>query len=317
MLVPTIKSQLKSQSISRLKKSINTRASQQSVIKSFKANSRLTSSVVKKASSRITSSPTVRSESLATPTSSAPIANNVAGRVRQRFVQASSRDEPQRLWQEIIYLSLAIILIPLAFILIVFPIFISSSAKINSKKYQPETLSVKPQMPMFDVPAAFTNQAELKIKGFASPDNKVQFVINGKSLPEYSLTVGISGEFTFVFTLEPGENTLKAYSLNKDKISSSETQTYNIYLDLEKPELELTSPQEKKITGRENRLLTIAGKTESFAKVLVGSVQDISNSQGEFNLNYPLTDGTNNLTIIISDRAGNTNQWEEVIDYQP
>lgn len=316
MPVPTTKSRLKSQSASRLKKA-NPRANQQSATKSLPANSRLPSTVVKKASSRIKSPPAVRRESLAASTSPAPHTNRAIGEVRQRFATAESQPSNQRLWQEIIYLSLAIILIPLAFLLIVFPIFISSSAKINSKKYQPETLSVKPQMPMFDVPAAFTNQAELKIKGFASPDNKVQFVINGKSLPEYSLTVGISGEFTFIFTLERGENTLKAYSLSKDNVSSSETQTYNIYLDLEKPELELTSPQEKKITGRENRLLTIAGKTEPFAKVLVGSVQDISNSQGEFSLNYPLTDGTNNLTIIISDRAGNTNQWEEVIDYQP
>lgn len=298
----------------------NSRLSATPVVKSHRSRISGTSAtpVAKSRRSRATGNPVVRRETLATPRlQSSPAYYSAPVLRRWRFAQSSSQPSTQRLWQEIIYLLLAIIIIPLAFILIVFPIFISTSAKINSKKYQPENLSVKPQMPMFDAPAAFTNQVELKIKGFASPENKVQFVFNGSSSPEYALTVGISGEFTFTFTLEPGENTIKAYSLSKDGISSSETKTYSVFLDLEKPELELLSPKEKKISGRENRLLTLSGKTEPFAKVLVGNVQDISNSQGEFSLSYPLADGINNLQIVVSDRAGNTNQWEEVIDYQP
>ena len=79
------------------------------------------------------------------------------------------------------------------------------------------------------------------------------------------------------------------------------------------PELQLKEPVEKNLVGRDKQLLTVAGTTEPLAKVLVNSVQTTSNDQGEFSLSYPLQEGENQLTIAISDRAGNTATWEEIV----
>lgn len=222
-----------------------------------------------------------------------------------------------KLRQAIFWYLVSIIIIPLVFLLFVFPLFVFTSAKINSKKYQAENLVVRPQMPSFDVPPAFTNQAEQKIHGFASSEHTVQFIVNGQSLAENQLRVGISGEFTFIFKLRPGENTLAAYSQDSKGEKSAETKTYTTFLDQEVPELQLKEPVEKNLVGRDKQLLTVAGTTEPLAKVLVNSVQTTSNDQGEFSLSYPLQEGENQLTIAISDRAGNMATWEEIVNYKP
>jgi hypothetical protein len=98
---------------------------------------------------------------------------------------------------------------------------------------------------------------------------------------------------------------------------SNETKKYDVVLDREMPELEILTPETTEIVGKDKQLLTITGKTEPQAQVLMNTIQSHADSEGSFSLNYQLQTGGNKLHFQVTDQASNQKDWEMTLTYRP
>ncbi|GEM_PF-1706582 len=78
--------------------------------------------------------------------------------------------------------------------------------------------------------------------------------------------------------------------------------------------LEIISPQNQ--TTVNNSLIKIIGKTAANAEVFVNEKETKSDNQGNFSLDYSLTEGENELIIVVNDSQGNYLEKTLIITYE-
>jgi phage-related protein len=121
--------------------------------------------------------------------------------------------------------------------------------------------------------------------------------------------VGEDGSFGLTMQLEPGENVLSGYSIDKTGNESAESKRYTVKFDDEPPELEITEPVDgANITLRKNQLTTIKGTTEENAKIELNGRLVYASADGSFSTTYQLNEGDNQLLFKAIDEAGNTTE---------
>ncbi len=221
-------------------------------------------------------------------------------------------------WQIILFLVISLVLV-LVFLIWIFPGLVHYTGLQNSQKYTPEKQQIKPQVPLFNAPPQFTNEDTLKITGFGTPMTQVQFIINGKKEASAVTSIGVNGEFSLVIRLQTGENRLSAYSFDDQNLESSETKTYQVTLDQQVPEIQLLEPTETSTTviGKDKKNFVVKGKTEPNAKILVNNLMGKANNEGDFEVEYQLNEGLNQIQLIASDQAENQTELALEVDFKP
>ncbi len=210
------------------------------------------------------------------------------------------------LWLQIAIFGGGTIVLSLLFLMVAFPAMVGFTGRQKSAEYNPEERQFLPQMPVFNAPLSSTNEAELKIAGFAPADSQVQFIIDGKSSGGDLIQIGANGEFSVTLDLLEGENSVAAYTITPDGLESETTQTYKINYDNQTPEIEIAEPAlETEIIGKDKKELTIKGTSEPGATIMAGGRRTTVNDEGNFELKYLLNEGDNVISVTGNDEAGN------------
>ncbi|MFZ5376899.1 MAG: Ig-like domain-containing protein [Patescibacteria group bacterium] len=243
---------------------------------------------------------------------SSPISNKPQ-MVSSRLTRKQQKDMTK---QTLILSGLAIVIL-LLFIFVILPGAInlffkmidSNSGTVGNKD------DVPPQTPVLFAPPTATNSASLNLTGYGEPDSKVVFVLDSQEVAQ--VDVDAAGNFQHLLDFSQGDHNLTVYGVDEAGNESIQTKNYSIFIDTEKPSLELESPQpDSSIELKKNQLTVVKGKTEPGSKVYVNGRLTIANSEGVFSTTHLLNEGENKLEIKIVDKAGNENMQEIKVNFR-
>lgn len=176
--------------------------------------------------------------------------------------------------------------------------------------------TVPPQVPILSAtPVEATYSATLNLSGFAEAKSKVVFLLN--SAKDAEIDVAEDGQFSYELNLKDGENELSIFGIDEAGNESLKTHSYLITRDSEAPSLEIEEPKDgAKIELKKNRTLTIKGKTEAEAKVLINGRLVLADKEGNFSSNYYLNEGKNELKFEVTDKAKNKTERTIEVEFQ-
>ncbi len=148
----------------------------------------------------------------------------------------------------------------------------------------------------------FTKKESITISGSSNTEVTLTLFVNGSETGKTIADAG--GNFSFVdVTLKEGLNLIKVIATNDEE--ETQEQTSLITLDKTKPELNITSPLEGQTFPKDTESITVNGKTEADATVLVNLIQSITNADGGFSNIISVKPGENKIEIKSTDQAGN------------
>lgn len=231
---------------------------------------------------------------------------------------ASSRlikKEKSKLEKQSIYYLLLGVVILLLFIFLIMPNLIRLFfAVIDKESPFVEKDTVPPQVPILSSnPVEATFSASLNLKGYAEAKSKVVFLINSEKVAE--IQAADDGQFDYELALASGANELSIYGVDDAGNESLKTKSYMIARDDEAPMLEIEEPKDGSVIElKKNRTLTIKGKTEAEAKLLINDRLVLADKEGNFSTNYYLAEGKNELKFVVTDKA--TNKTERKIEVE-
>ena len=169
--------------------------------------------------------------------------------------------------------------------------------------------------PVLNIPYEATNSAKISITGFAAAHSTVKVYLDDNLVKETESDE--NGSFTIKdVELVLGTNNIYGISEDEKGTDSLPSKTIKIIYDNENPLLEISEPPDNHTVSGE-RKLTVAGKTEASATVAINGEQAIVDSEGKFNRQFNLTDGTNTFTIVSKDSAGNTSTVARNVTFNP
>lgn len=168
--------------------------------------------------------------------------------------------------------------------------------------------------PSLDPLFTATNSAKIKVSGTTNGKYTIRLYNNDTFVDE----VSSKDDGTFIFTnvkLKEGDNALKVIAKDPEKKSQSKDSdiTHVIYSNKE-PSLTINYPTDG-AAFKDNRILTVRGKTDNNAQVKVNGFQAVMDSSGGFSYNLSLHDGGNDITVVATNEAGNTKSQTIHITY--
>ncbi|MFZ1081171.1 MAG: Ig-like domain-containing protein, partial [Candidatus Kryptoniota bacterium] len=146
--------------------------------------------------------------------------------------------------------------------------------------------------------SSVTNQSQVNVAGTVSDSTAVVLKVNGAVVPV------MSGVFSISETLSEGFNTITVTAT--DAAGNSTTITRIIRLYTTTPVITVQSPQNGSTTNDSSIALsgTVADST-NVTLTVNGSAVSV-NANGSFSIAFPLSVGTNQIVISVTDAAGNT-----------
>ena len=150
----------------------------------------------------------------------------------------------------------------------------------------------------------FTKEPALALKGqvpeFALGDGRtVEIALNGAVTA--TVTPDQSGGFAASLTLREGPNAIALTLLSgKDIVAHS---SYTVVLDRQPPTLAITAPKSGDVLDGPN--VTVSGKAEAGATVIVNDTTVVPSQDGSFTTFTTPATGAQTITVIARDRAGN------------
>ena len=186
----------------------------------------------------------------------------------------------------------------------------SSSQPVSSED------AVPPTVPILRPSAPATNSATLRISGFSEDGTTVVLSINGSDTHE--VLVEANGEFLFdSVSLQPGENTISARSVDKAGNASRSSADVRVIYDNALPSLTVDSPQDRaSFVGSSEKVLRVSGTSESDSVVRINGLFAILSTEGGFSSSLTLSPGDNTITVTASDRAGNETVVTRTVSYE-
>lgn len=160
--------------------------------------------------------------------------------------------------------------------------------------------------PVLNIPYEATNSAEIDISGYATPDSKVKIFLDDEEIDE--VRTDSDGSFKASgISLNLGTNNIYGKTIDEEERVSLASKTIRLVYDSDKPELEVSSPEDNKEVQGEGKI-NVSGKTEAGVQLFINSTLVYVKSDGTFSYDFPLSDGDNNLVIKAVDKASNTNE---------
>lgn len=161
--------------------------------------------------------------------------------------------------------------------------------------------------PIFNSTSTATSSARIAISGVASKDQTISLYVNTDLVDEAKTED--DGSFSFEPTLRPGENTIKAKAIMKDK-ESEFSQTITIIFKSAPPSLNIKAPTDGQSFGSDQNIADVQGSTDPDVKITVNGFWAITDSDGSFSYSLPLQNGENKIKITATDIAENKTEKE-------
>lgn len=193
------------------------------------------------------------------------------------------------------------------------PSFVASIAGIYPKEGELQLVeSELMTTPRIDTLPQVVKDERLIVRGNATTGETVRISFNGESR---DVVINAQGNWDSEFTLQEGENTIRARSVDGSGNTSSEVST-SVVFDKTPPKLEIQGPEDGlSRSGKKDIVVLISGSTDADASVKINDRVAIVSGDGTFSLNYTLSEGDNALTIIATDKAGNTTEDVRTVKY--
>jgi len=172
-----------------------------------------------------------------------------------------------------------------------------------------------PPPPQLDPLPEATNSASLAISGQAEAGAELVLFQNGEE--KGKTTVGEEESFTFnQVELTEGENIFLARAYDQAGNESQASLAQTVVFDNKPPELTIASPEDGQ-TVNDKKEISIKGKTEKEAVVMINERQVVVGLEGDFEASYSLVEGSNEIVVVAKDKAGNETKKTLKIKYQP
>ncbi len=182
---------------------------------------------------------------------------------------------------------------------------------------QPDDIAViKPDQPVFsNIPKASKSNS-ITINGYTQPGYSVKLFVNG---PEAARVIaGSDGIFTFNdIKLIDGQNTIFAKAVDDSNVESDSTNIFNIYVDKDKPKIDLTSPKDGDKIKNLDKRITIIGSVSEKSQVKINDKIAIVKPDLTFEFLLGVqNEGNVKITVLAIDEAGNENKKEITVNYE-
>lgn len=193
-----------------------------------------------------------------------------------------------------------------------FTSFVTNSKNTTEVKNQDSATFVPP--PVFDSLPTATNSAHIFISGNATFGQTVSLYINGEMIDK--MEVGKDGKFVFSdVKINQGQNSIKSKATNKENKQSAFSQISTVSFKNTPPKLSVDSPSEGQSFSKDDKTVSISGKTDSGAKVTINDLWAIVDQTGAFSYSFPLQKGENKIKVAATDDAGNKSELERKVTY--
>lgn len=204
----------------------------------------------------------------------------------------------------------------------ILPSFINALGGINnilkpSQKTAPDiTEKITLAPPVINIPYEATNTAQIDIKGYGTPGSRVKLYIDD----EFKVTTDVLSDGSFIFEkvdLSLGTNNISGISLDEENKESLPSKVVKLIYDNEKPNLDISEPEDgKKIQGGDKKV-KVSGKTDPGTQVFINNNLIIVDKDGNFNTDLTLNDGDNIIFIKAIDNSLNKTEIQRMINYTP
>lgn len=160
-----------------------------------------------------------------------------------------------------------------------------------------------PAPPQFDNLVEYTNKDTLEINGKSENGATITIRANNENS---DVVANSDGQFTFIFKLKKGENTIDAKAKDLSGNESTQTQTYKIVYDNNEPEIEITSPSDgSSLFGSGQRQLSIKGNVDEVVDLTINGRVVALKDDNSFLFSTTLSEGENKFEIKAVDFAAN------------
>jgi hypothetical protein len=168
-----------------------------------------------------------------------------------------------------------------------------------------------PEQP-FTKEAAVSLDISVPVAALDDPTAKVRVYLALEGLdatPVVDVPVGTTSRLVVPFTLTEGRNNISA-TLFRGEIESEQSPIVTWILDLTPPKIQITSPKDGAAVDTPSA--QIRGATQAGSTVIArnpgnnASIAAVAARDGTFEIELPLVPGDNEITIAITDPAGNT-----------
>lgn len=158
--------------------------------------------------------------------------------------------------------------------------------------------------PMITSPAtgSITKEAATTVTGTASPTTTIELKQNGEVVAD--TVVGDDGKFAIDVNLVEGSNEFSVVSKLNDKVTGESTPV-SVILDTTAPELTIDKPANGEKVNRET--VTVEGLiSDANIDTVMVNGSPAAVSDGKYSKRMILDNGTNEITVVATDKAGNS-----------
>ncbi len=146
---------------------------------------------------------------------------------------------------------------------------------------------------------SITSQVSILVDGSVIDSSVITLTINGTLV-----TVGSNGEFSYQLSLVEGSNILSIVAT--DAAGNTATVTRIVIKDTTAPTLTVVHPTNGTITKQDTTLVDGTVTDSTVVTLTINGTPVPVGGNGQFNYQFPIAEGSNVLSIVATDAAGNT-----------
>ncbi len=197
-----------------------------------------------------------------------------------------------------------------------FPLFLKIIAGNAIDKTQQEVDIIPPQTPLLSALPEATNEAEIMVEGYTEASAKLELTVN--DVLTKTDTAKEDGSFLLSATIQTGNNRIQVRAVDTAN-NASLSEVKIVTLDKEPVTLTISSPKDgTEYIGKNSQSVEITGKVSKANVEVIANNSFVSvNRDGTFVHKLLLSQGENNIEIIASDKAGNTDKQTLKLTYSP
>lgn len=224
-----------------------------------------------------------------------------------------NRNKKRLVWSIIISIALLVVIFNW-----VLPGLIGQLGKFNKTTTKNSVTSQDAELapPVLNIPYEATNTASIKVKGYTTPNTKVQIYLDDRVV-DAQVSQSDGNFITGPIDLSVGTNNIFGKTIDDNNKESLPSKTIQVIYNNDKPQLDISSPEDNKEIKGGDKKVTVSGKTDPDNDVRINGAKAIVNSDGTFSTTVSLNDGDNLINIVASNSVGNSTSVDRKVKYTP
>lgn len=212
------------------------------------------------------------------------------------------------------------IFLSVVFVIVMFkwgiPLFMNMVAGNGAQRVNTDNDIIPPQAPIISALPDATNSARIVIEGYTEAAASVELLLNDQV--EKINVADQTGSFVFETSLISGQNRVQIRAKDS-KGNESMSQVTLVSFDNKPIELTVSTPKDgSEYFGKINQVIDIKGEVDKLgSQVLINNSFVQVDRSGAFIHRFMLSGGENMITIVASDKAGNTAEKTLRLIYTP